>query len=51
MIVGAVTALLYALRDRPRYPQWAIRGGSLAAMGVGLLWFIERTANVSLLPL
>jgi hypothetical protein len=28
-----------------------VRGGSFAAMFVGTLWLIERTANVSLLPI
>jgi hypothetical protein len=41
--------VLYALRERPRYPAWAIRGGSMAAMLVGVIWFVERTADVSLL--
>jgi hypothetical protein len=51
LIVAAATALLFALRHRPRYPAWAIRGGSCAALLVGLLWFVERTTDVSLLPL
>jgi hypothetical protein len=50
-IVAVAAALLYLLRERPGYPAWAIRAGSVAAMTVGVLWFIERTANVSLLPL
>ena len=50
-IVAGATALLFLLRERPRYPAWVIRGGSLAAMSVGALWFIERTTNLSLLPL
>jgi hypothetical protein len=50
-IVTGATALLFLLRERPRYPAWVIRGGSLAAMSVGALWFIERTTNLSLLPL
>ena len=50
-IVAGATALLFLLRGRPRYPAWVIRGGSLAAMSVGVLWFIERTTNLSLLPL
>ncbi|MEP7058898.1 MAG: HupE/UreJ family protein, partial [Caldimonas sp.] len=49
MIVVGVTALLFALRKAPRYPAWVIRGGSAAAILVGTLWLIERTANVSLL--
>jgi hypothetical protein len=50
-IVAAAIALLFVLRERPRYPGWVIRGGSFAAMFIGLLWFIERTADVSLLPM
>ena len=51
MIVGSVTGALFALRQRPQYRAWAIRGGSLAAMLVGALWLIERTANVSILSI
>ena len=51
MIVIAATTLLFLLRERPRYSQWAIGGGSAAAMTVGVLWFIERTTDLSLLPL
>ena len=50
-IVFVVTAVLYTARRNRGYPRWVIRGGSLAAIVVGTLWFIERTANVSLLPL
>jgi hypothetical protein len=50
-IVLAVTALLYGLRAHRHYPAWAIRGGSVAAMLVGALWFVERTADLSLLPI
>ena len=50
-IVAVVTTLLFLLRGRARYPAWVIRGGSLAAMLIGLVWLIERTADVSLLPL
>jgi hypothetical protein len=51
LIVAVATVLLFLLRARPRYPAWVIRGGSLAGILIGLLWFIERTAQVSLLPL
>ena len=51
MIVISVTAALFLLRRRPQYPVWVIRGGSFAALLVAALWFIERTANVSILPL
>ncbi|HEV8695791.1 MAG TPA: HupE/UreJ family protein [Lysobacter sp.] len=50
-IVLGATAALYALRHRSGYPRWVIQGGSLAAMAIGTLWFIERAADVSLLPL
>ena len=50
-IVLVAAAVLYLLRERRGYPVWAIRGGSMAAILVGVLWFIERTADVSLLPL
>ncbi len=48
-IVGVAAGALFALRRQPRYPTWAIRGGSLAAIVMGVLWFVERTADVSLL--
>jgi hypothetical protein len=50
VIVIGVTALLFLLRERRRYPSLVLRGGSFVAMAVGALWLIERTANVSLLP-
>jgi hypothetical protein len=49
LIVVAVTTLLFVVRTLPRYPAWAIRGGSAAAIVVGVLWLVERTANVSIL--
>jgi len=49
-IVLAVTAVLYGLRARPGYPAWIVGGGSTLAALVGLGWFVERVANVSLLP-
>lgn len=51
LIVVSVTALLFVLRQRPLYRSWVVRGGSFAAIVVGVLWLIERTANVSLIPL
>jgi len=51
MIVVGVTALLFVLRQWPRYRPLMIRGGSYAAIVVGVLWLIERTANVSILPM
>ena len=50
MIVGVATAVLFGLRDWPRYRLVVIRGGSFVAMSIAALWFVERTANVSLMP-
>ena len=50
MIVVGVTAVLFLLRGSTHYRAWVIRGGSLAAILIGGLWLIERTANVSILP-
>ena len=49
MIVVVVTGLLFLARRWRDYPAWVIRGGSFAAILVGVLWLVERTANVSLL--
>lgn len=49
VIVLAVVSLLYLLRRRAAYPRWVIGGGSMAAIMVGSIWFIERTADVSVL--
>jgi hypothetical protein len=35
------------VRSSPRYPRWVIRGGSCAAILIGALWFVERTADIS----
>ena len=50
-IVVLATGALFALRARPAYRPIVVRGGSLVALGVGVLWLVERTANVSLLPI
>ena len=49
IVVVAVTAL-FAFRHRAWYPTAVIRGGSLVAIALGALWFIERTANLAILP-
>ena len=49
-IVFTVTALLYALRGWRGYSRWVIGAGSGLAIAIGALWFVERTAHVSLLP-
>ncbi len=50
LIVAVVTTALFALRRWRGYPRVVIGAGSLVAIAIGLLWLIERTANVSLLP-
>ncbi len=49
-IVAAVVPLLFLQRHRAAYPRWVLGGGSVAAMVVAGLWLVERTADVSLLP-
>lgn len=51
VIVLIATALLFGLRRGSRYGAVVIRGGSYAAILVGVVWFIERTTDWSLLPL
>ena len=50
MIVLSATGVLYLVRHQPGYPRWGIGAGSAAAMLMGVLWFVERTANVAILP-
>lgn len=50
IVVVAISGL-FLLRQQRGYPRWVIQGGSAVAIVVGALWFIERTADVSLLPL
>ena len=49
MIVVLATAILFALRDWRRYRLVVVRGGSLIAMSIAGLWFVERTANLAIL--
>lgn len=49
-IVLLAVGLLFGLRERRAYPRWVIGGGSVVAIGAGAMWFLERTADVSLLP-
>ena len=51
LIVVSATTALFLLRKRMRYQFWVIRGGSVTAMLIAALWLIERTANMSILPL
>jgi hypothetical protein len=47
-IVLLAVGLLYGLRGRHAYPRWVIGGGSVAAIGAGMLWFVERTGGLVL---
>lgn len=49
LIVAGVTALLFAIRRWPAYAKVVIGGGSVVAIVIASLWFVERTANVSIL--
>ena len=51
MIVLVAISLMFLARNSRRYVPLVIRGGSMVAMLIALLWFIERTADVSLMPL
>jgi len=50
VIVAVATSALFALRRWPRYPRLVIGAGSAVAILIGVLWLIERTANISLMP-
>lgn len=49
-IVALVVPLLFLARRRGGYERWALHGGSATAIGIALLWFLERTTGVGLLP-
>jgi hypothetical protein len=49
-IVVVVTTILFSIRRWPRYSRVVIGGGSGVAIAIAALWFLERTANVSILP-
>jgi hypothetical protein len=49
-IVLVATTVLFTLRRWRAYARVVIGGGSAVAIAIGTLWFVERTANVSILP-
>ena len=51
IVVIGVATLLFLMRERPKYRAWVVQGGSAAAILIGGLWLIERTANISLMPI
>jgi hypothetical protein len=50
VIVAVATSALFGLRRWRGYPKVVIGAGSAVAIAIGVLWLIERTANVSLMP-
>jgi hypothetical protein len=50
LIVLVAISLMFLARNSLRYVPVVIRGGSAAAMVLALLWLVERTADVKLLP-
>ena len=50
MIVAVATTALFGLRDWRLYRTVVIRGGSVVALAIAALWFVERTMNVKVLP-
>ena len=50
VIVCVMTTILFSIRRWPGYARVVIGGGSAVAIAIGALWFLERTANVSILP-
>jgi hypothetical protein len=51
IVVVIATTVLFGLRDWPRYRPLVVRGGSFVAMVFATLWFVERTTNLSILPM
>ncbi len=50
IVVAVAATLLFSLRHWSSYRTVVIRGGSTVALAIAALWFIERTANVKMLP-
>ena len=49
-IVAIAVTALFAFRRQSWYSNVVIRGGSAVAIVIGTLWFIDRTANLAILP-
>jgi ABC-type antimicrobial peptide transport system permease subunit len=49
VIVGCVLALLLALRWWQRYPVVVLKGGSVAAISIASVWFVERAFDARLM--
>jgi hypothetical protein len=49
-IVAVAVSALFAFRRQRWYAGAVIRGGSVVAIVIGALWFIDRTTNAAMLP-
>ncbi len=50
MIVAVATTLLFSIRTWTGYAKTVVGGGSVAALVIASVWFVERVANVSIMP-
>ncbi|MBC7392300.1 MAG: HupE/UreJ family protein, partial [Variovorax sp.] len=50
IIVTIALTVLLALRSWRRYPPVVLRGGSVFAVIVAALWFVERVFDLKILP-
>jgi len=50
LVVCAALGLLLVLRHWPRYEGLVLKGGSVAALAVAAVWFVERAFDVALIP-
>ena len=50
MIVAVATTLLFSIRAWTGYAKAVVGGGSIVALVIASLWFVERVANVSIMP-
>ena len=49
-VVAVVATLLFMARRWPGYGRWILGAGSVLAIVIAGLWFVERTADVAILP-
>jgi hydrogenase/urease accessory protein HupE len=50
-LVAAFLPLAYSIRRSWSYPRLVVTGGSLAVIGIALVWLTERAFDLKLLPL
>lgn len=49
-LVAFAVPLLFAVRRWRGYPRWVLAGGSSVAILLAAIWFVERVADLSILP-